>query len=88
MKARNHDLDTKLMIHRARKVVLGAIVLVATVVFSFLIRQGLVSDSHWLVYGLPLLVMGLAFILYPRTEYWLYEPWQSKPRRIEQTSER
>lgn len=88
MSARDHKYDSKLVIHRKRKIILGIIVSLSIFAAATLIHQSMLSETHWLVPAAPLIICGFCFVFYPVTEYWQYDPWQSRPRRIEQSSER
>ncbi|NRA64704.1 MAG: hypothetical protein HRU19_09490 [Pseudobacteriovorax sp.] len=88
MKQRETKFDTRLIIYRARQVILAIIVGINVIAFALFIQQGMANHHHWLVIGAPLGLIGLLYLLYPATEYWEYVHWQSKPRRIEQTSEK
>ena len=65
---------------------MGFIVALNILGFAFFIREGMQNEASWVAIGLPLSLLGLLYIIYPPTEEWEYQPWQSQPQQIEQSS--
>ena len=40
-------------------------------------------DLSWTQLLLPLFVVSLCLVLFPETEEWSYQPWQSKVEKVE-----
>lgn len=88
MNARRPEYYTRLLIYRSRQIILGIIILITSFFFALYIVNGLESEQHWIVIGIPLCLVGLGFIFFPATEKWEYKAWQAKPRKVEKNLDR
>lgn len=81
---RKTDFDTKLIIYRSRQVFLILSVIAATGIFLLMIQANDRNQFPWFTIAMPIIGVGLLFLLIPNTEEWQYRPWQSKARQVEQ----
>ena len=72
-----------LMKHKKWRVSLGFYVVLILAIFTYIVYSTLVSQRSWTYVALPIIGVGLVFLLFPLTEEWFYGPWQGKNQRYE-----
>lgn len=74
---------SRLVVYKGRKYSLAFAIGIVFSIFSVLIFENLLAERGWTVLIVPVLILGLLFVLHPATEEWDYEPWQSSPQQYE-----
>jgi hypothetical protein len=77
------EFYSRLIINRSLQGALIVIVAIAVVVFGLIISREIMVGKSWLSIGVPLGLVGLGFVVFPKTEEWEYKPWQAKPEQYE-----
>ena len=77
------DPYSKILIFKSLRRQFTLVMFIAFVIIAILIARDLVSTRPWWVIGLPISGIGLLLSLFPKTETWVYDPWQSRSRRYE-----
>jgi hypothetical protein len=77
---------SSIIIDTGKRAFLFIIVFAVIVLFGSLIFENLVREGSWVTVAIPTTLLGSLFILFPPTEHWVYQAWQSKPRMFERHS--
>ena len=85
LKIENKEYYSKILISRASQFSLGILCFVGLIFFGSIIFANLLQKGDWMNVGIPIMGFGLLYSFIPPTEEWLYEPWQSKTEKQEQT---
>ena len=80
-KDKNHY--SRLIIYKAMRASFIPVYIVLFGVVAFLVYQVNIRDESWVTLVPPLLGILAICCLFPLTENWEYQPWQSKPERYE-----
>ncbi len=80
---KNSPYYSRLKISPLRRYSLIVILLVAFASFSLFLTFGQELQYHWLSLAVPICIAGSFFVLIPPVETWDYQPWQTKPRKVE-----
>jgi hypothetical protein len=73
----------RLLVNKSLQVTLAMIVAGLTVLFTAVIVAEVQQGHSWYAIGLPLCLIGMGFLVFPKTEEWIYKPWQAKPEQYE-----
>lgn len=79
------DPFVKLLIDRGLRRGLWLALLISLAVVMFFVARAIFAATDWRQLILPVVTVGVPLALFPKTEKWVYEPWQSHPRRYERT---
>jgi 1,4-dihydroxy-2-naphthoate octaprenyltransferase len=82
---KNNQYYTRIIINKKNRTGLGIAVFIGIIVMSVLIFNQRMTGSHWLILGVPSLIVAILYILIPPTEEWEYIPWQGQATKQEQT---
>ncbi len=88
MATNKEEYYSRLKINPLRRYSLGVLLLLAMGGFTLLLTFGQALDYHWLSLAVPICLFGGLFILVPPVEVWDYQPWQTKPRKVEKQFDR
>jgi hypothetical protein len=77
------DPYSKILIFKALRRQFFLVMSLAFVIVVTLIARDFHTTRPWWVIGLPIGGIGLLLSLFPKTETWVYDPWQSRTRRYE-----
>jgi len=83
LKGNPDDFYVKLAIFPSCRRALYLICGIVFVAMTIIISGDKSIDKHWLLMALPITLLGLIITAVPKTEDWLYKPWQAKARRYE-----
>lgn len=71
------------IIDKAKQTFLGLVVIACIAVVGSIIFENIIREGHWLTVSIPITIIGSILALFPPTETWTYQAWQSKPRMYE-----
>ena len=74
---------SEMLVFRDLKILLGIMVAIFTVLFSFIIITYTARNLTWVAMAGLIVPLGCLFMLVPESEIWIYRPWQSKAERHE-----
>ena len=72
-----------LLINKAKRATLLLLCLATFAFFLSLIFTHFITRGNWTTMLGPILLLGIPLIVFPITELWEYEPWQSNARKHE-----
>lgn len=75
-----------IIIDKGRRLFLFFLVFLTTLAFGSMIFENIVHQRGWFAVAIPIILLGLLYVLFPPTEHWTYQAWQSKPRMFESHS--
>lgn len=75
---------TKLIIYRSRQLALGVLVFLSVLIFTSIIFGETMLDHHWTGIAASLSFFGIPLLIFPPTQEWDYQPWQSSSEKREQ----
>lgn len=72
-----------LTIFTSRRIALGILAVVHFLALAFFLRGEMTAGTPWGVMAMPVLSFGLLWLLFPSTEQWEYQPWQTATQKQE-----
>lgn len=74
---------SRLLIYKHKRRAMWAFLGVFFVIFMWMLYHYIPSGRHWMSVAIPITILGIVVALYPPTEEWDYNPWQTRAQRYE-----
>jgi len=72
-----------IIVDKGKRAFIFTLNIIVFMMFTSLLFENMIRERHWITVAIPVCLIGSLFILIPRAESWVYEPWQSRHQKYE-----